>query len=208
MSNIIEDIDSFIVDRLRLITIDGTSLPVYPYEPSRDRGKTQYPFASVVRVGFEEDPLRRKFGIEVITPNETKKVIQLKNGNVRIVPDGYKVRDYPGIYTLRYIIDTEALNRPHADTLLIMMYQAFPFGYEPEISGNYLLFNFTRPITKDELEVPIFKTSYLFDVIGVPIDKLEYYEVAPMSQLLFDKEYDDQIISQVDGFLNLSSLEE
>jgi hypothetical protein len=30
--------------------------------------------------------------------------------------------------------------------------------------------------------------SYLFDVYGVAIEKLEYYEVVPMSELLFDTE--------------------
>jgi hypothetical protein len=112
----------------------------------------------------------------------------LANGNVRVVPTGYDVRDYPGVYILRYIIDTEAVLKEHADTLLYMMDQAFPFGYEPSISGQYMLFDFTKPINNDELHKPLFKMSYLFDVYGVAIEKLEYYEVVPMSELLFDTE--------------------
>jgi hypothetical protein len=188
LANIIPVIDEFIVDRLKLIAIDGVTLPVRPYEPSRERDKNEYPFASVTRVGIEEDKVRRRFGIEVITPKTTKKTIQLANGNVRVVPTGYDVRDYPGVYILRYIIDTEAVLKEHADTLLYMMDQAFPFGYEPSISGQYMLFDFTKPINNDELHKPLFKMSYLFDVYGVAIEKLEYYEVVPMSELLFDTE--------------------
>ena len=191
MANIIPDVDEFIVNRLRLIAIDGVTLPVRPYEPARERDQNEYPFASVTRVGLEEDKVRRRFGIETFTPKTTKKVIQLANGNVRVVPTGYDVRDYPGVYILRYIIDTEAVLKEHADTLLYMMDQAFPFGYEPSISGTYMLFDFTKPISKDELHRPLFKMSYLFDVYGVPIEKLEYYEVAPISELLFDKEIDN-----------------
>lgn len=191
MANIIPYIDEFIVDRLRLIAIDGVTLPVRPYEPARERDKNEYPFASVTRVGFKEDKARRRFGIETFTPKTTKKTIQLANGNVRVVPTGYDVRQYPGIYILRYIIDTEAVIKEHADTLLYMMDQAFPFGFEPNISGEYLLFDFTEPINKDELHKPLFKVSYLFDVYGVPIEKLESYEVTPMSDLLFDKEIDN-----------------
>ena len=191
MSNIIPAIDEFIVNRLKLIAIDGVTLPVFPYEPARERDHNEYPFACVSRVGFEEDKVRRRFGIEVITPKSTKKVIQLSNGNVRVVPDGYEVRDYPGVYIVRYIIDTEAVLKEHADTLMVMMDQAFPFGFEPNISGQYMLFDFTKPITKDVLSTPLFKVSYLFDVYGVHIEKLESYTVAPMSELLFDKEIDN-----------------
>jgi hypothetical protein len=191
MSNIIADIDSFIVDRLKLITIDEVSLPVLPYEPSRERGHTEYPCASVSRVGFEEDKARRRFGIEIMTPNTTKKVINLSNGNVRIVPDGYTVMPYPGVYSIRYIIDTEAVKKEDADTLMIMMDQAFPFGFEPCISDQYVLFDFTKPIVKDELYKPVFKVSYLFDVHGVHISKLENYNISTMSEILFDKVVDE-----------------
>jgi hypothetical protein len=189
--NIVSDVDAFIVNRLKLISIDGVVLPVYPYEPSRERGENEYPFSSVVRVGFEEDTSRRRFGIEVFKEATTKRVINLKSGNVRVIPTGYEVRQYPGIYTLRYIIDTNAVRKEHADSLMIMMDQAFPFGYEPEISGQYLLFNFTKPINKDALHKPVFNVSYLFDVHGVHIEKLEYYEVSNMSELLFDSEIDN-----------------
>jgi hypothetical protein len=191
MANIISEVDAFIVNRLKLIAIDGVSLPVLPYEPSRERDSNEYPFACVNRVGFEEDVTRRRYGIETFTPKTTKRTIQLSNGNVRVIPDGYDVKQYPGVYTLRYIIDTEAVIKEHADTLMIMMDQAFPFGFEPQISGQYLLFNFTRPINGDILHIPLFKVSYLFDVHGVHIEKLESYTVAPMSELLFDKEIDN-----------------
>ena len=190
-NNIIPDVDEFIVNRLRLIAIDGVTLPVLPYEPARERDNNEYPFASVSRVGFEEDKVRRRYGIETLVPKITKKTIQLANGNVRVVPTGYDVKQYPGVYILRYIIDTEAVIKEHADTLLVMMDQAFPFGFEPNISGQYLLFDFTTPINKDVLHKPLFKVSYLFDVYGVHIEKLESYTVAPMSELLFDKEIDN-----------------
>ena len=184
--NIVSDIDKFIVDRLKLIAVNGTTLPVFPYEPSRDKGHTVYPCATVTRVGFEEDTSRRRFGIEVSTPSKENKVIRLANGNVRVVPDHFVIRPYPGVYSLRYIIDTETVVKEQSDALMLMMYQAFPFGFEPNISGQYLLFNFTKPINKDELYKPLFKLCYLFDVIGVRIDRLDSYTVAPMSDQLFD----------------------
>lgn len=192
--NIISQIDEFIVERLKLIEIDGASIPVLPYEPSRERGENEYPFASVTRSGFFEEKERRRYGIEVFSPSTEKKVIQLANGNVRVVPDHYEVRDYPGIYTFRYIIDTEAVREDHADMLIILMKQAFPFGYEPYIDEQPLLFRFTEPIYKDDLSRSLFKVSYLFDVSGARIDSFEYYTVGPMSNQLFDNPVENTII--------------
>ena len=192
--NIISQIDEFIVNRLKLIEIDGSSIPVLPYEPSRDRGENEYPFASVTRSGFYEEKSRRRFGIEVFRPSTQKKVIQLANGNVRVVPDHYEVRDYQGGYTFRYIIDTEAVKEDHADMLIILMKQAFPFGYEPYVDGQPLLFRFTEPIYKDDLTRPLFKVSYLFDVSGARIDSFDYYTVGPLSQQLFDNPVENLII--------------
>lgn len=190
--NIVSELDSFIVNRLKLIEVDGRSIPVLPYEPSRERGKNEYPFASVTRVGFYEEKERRRFGIEVFRPSTKKKVILLANGNARVVPDHYEVRDYPGIYTFRYIIDTEAVREDHAAMLIILMKQAFPFGYEPSVQDQYLLFRFTEPIYKDDLTKPIFKVSYMFDVSGIRIDSFANYPVAPMSTQLFDLEQERQ----------------
>lgn len=184
--SIVADIDQFIVNRLSLIQVDGNPIPVLPYEPSRDKGHMIYPSATVTRVGFNEDTTRRRFGIETFTPSVEKKTIQLANGNVRIVPDHYVANPYPGIFSLRYIIDIEAVVKEHSDMMLFMMCQAFPFGFEPNISGQYVYFRFTKPINKDELYKPLFKLSYLFDVDGVRINRLESYNIAPMSEQLFD----------------------
>jgi hypothetical protein len=200
LANIISDIDQFIVDRLKLIKVNNTSLPVLPFEPSRDRGHTPYPCLSVSRVGFEKDRVRSRYGIEVSVPKTTKIVIPLKNGNVAVVPEGYEIRDYPGMYILRYIIDTEATVKEHADYLMIMMEQAFPYGYEPEISGQTVLFSFTKPLNKDDLKTPLFKTSYLFDVFPVAIEALEHYEVVPMSNLLFDQIPEEYVITDSGGY--------
>lgn len=192
--NIVTELDNFIVNRLKLIEIDGESIPVMPYEPSRERGHNEYPLASVTRSGFYEEIERRRFGIEVFRPSTKKKVILLANGNARVVPDHYEVRPYPAIYTFRYIIDTESVREDHAAMLIILMKQAFPFGYEPTIDGQTLLFRFTEPIYKDDLSRPLFKVSYLFDVSGVRIDSFDKYTVAPMSEQLFDTPTEDYII--------------
>ena len=191
---IIGDVDSFIVNRLKLIQVDGTDVPVLPYEPSRDRGHTPYPCFSVSRIGFEPDTPRQRFGIEVFKASSTKRVVRLRNGNVRVVPESYEVSDYPGVYNLRYIIDTESVVKEHSDFLFVMMKQAFPFGYEPKISGQYMLFNFTHPINKDELSIPLFKTSWFFDVMSVHIASLEHYSVGTMSDQLFDSELLDPLL--------------
>ena len=159
--SIVTDIDKFIVDRLKLIQVDESPIPVLPYEPSRDKGHTVYPCVTVTRVGLEEDTSRRRFGIEINEPSKKKKTIRLSNGNVRVVPDHYTVRPFPGVFTLRYIIDTETVVKEQSDILMLMMYQAFPYGFEPNISGQYVLFNFTKPINKDELYKPLNGRNFL-----------------------------------------------
>lgn len=192
--NIINTLDTFIVNRLKLMELDAKSLPVLPYEPSRERGKNEYPFASVTRIGFFEEKDRRRYGIEVFRPSDKKKVVLLSNGNARVIPDHYEVRSYPGIYTFRYIIDTEAVREDHAAMLIILMKQVFPFGYEPYVAGQPLLFRFTEPIYKDDLSRPLFKVSYMFDVSGVRIDSFGKYTVGPMSKQLFDVSHENNII--------------
>lgn len=184
--SIVSDIDQFIVDRLSLIKIDGVPIPVLPYESSRNKGHMVYPCFTITRVGFEEDRSRRRFGIDVVTPsNETKVVMTGSNTAVKM-PVSFTVQPYPGIYSMRYILDAEAVVKEHADIMMIMMYQAFPFGFEPNISGQYVYFRFTKPINKDELSKPLFKLSYLFDVDGVRIERLDTMESPPITRQVFD----------------------
>ena len=187
MSDIIASIDAHIVDRLKLITVDGVSVPVFPYEATRDRGHLPFPCYTVERVGLIPQKQDDRFGIECFEPSVEKRVIQLSNGNVAVGPASYTVRSYPQKVSLRYIVDFFAVKKEHSDALLYMTMQAFKYGYQPCISDQYPLFVFTNPITKDTLHIPKFNTSFLFDVIDVSIPDLVSYTAASMSSIIFDK---------------------
>jgi hypothetical protein len=79
-------------------------------------------------------------------------------------------------------------DKPTADFLLHMVLQAFPPGYQPNIGNQYPSFIHGKPINRDILHIPLFRTTYIIGVLGYFIERLENYTVKPIADLLFDKQ--------------------
>jgi hypothetical protein len=62
------------------------------------------------------------------------------------------------------------------------MYSAIPPDYTPLLSDGYMSqFIHDKPINLDDLTKPEFRTSYLYDVTPVWIDRLEAWATAPIT---------------------------
>lgn len=184
----IEEVDNFIVSRLSLIKIDGEPVKVFAYEPTRDRGDAEFPCITVLRMEHTINNSMKRFGIEEFESSTEVQVYQKPGGGSYIGPDHFTVRPYPTPIDIKYMLDVMSTDKSTADFLLHMMFQAFPPGYQPKIGNQYPLFIYGKPVNRDVLHIPMFRTTYMMGVLGFMLDRLESYEVKPMADILFDKQ--------------------
>jgi hypothetical protein len=188
---IITDIDNFIVDRLEKIKFNQEPITVYSYKPSRDKGQLEFPSLSVLRLEHNVSVQNRRFGIDDFTPSVEKKVVQNPGGGFAIVPDHFIRRPFPTPIDIKYAIDTFSTDKEQSDWLLYMMLQAFPPGYQPKISNQYPSFVMGKPVNRDELAIPLFRTTYVIGVLCVWVERIEHYNDAPLSDMDIDFHFEN-----------------
>lgn len=182
----IENIDAYIVNRLRLIKINGNPIKVFEYASIKDRGEFQFPCMSVSRLEVVGNPLDKRFGIEVFEPSTEKQVVQIWDGTYHIIPKEYTARPFPTPVDVRYLVDAYSTNKEQHDAITELYLQAFYPGFQPHVEDQWPLFLNGKPVSRDALYIPVFRTTYILVVTNLWLKRLENYTTKPMSSVIFD----------------------
>lgn len=195
----IESVDNFIINRLLLIRFEGAPIKVYGYEPTREKGETIYPCISGVRknIEFREKDVRYNFPIVRKNPGtQTVKIPRQMDLNEPEVsgPVSYTFKPYPSPINIDYEIITHATKHEHATALIELVLQTFPLGYQPRIFHEESeqvqepYFDFHKPVNYDELDKPLYRTCFVYNVGPIWIDRLEALKIAAIKEIDFDSD--------------------
>lgn len=220
-------VDSLIVSRLQLIKfnyppLSGKTEPnrqpiqVFPYAEERTKGSTKYPCFAVDRIELivrheDKRPDHEIFEAsdtlyEPPEPEEGEEafsfpVIYDKDGNALEAPSGpasFTRRPFPTPIDLVYEIHAVASVKLHYDFLQEMLFQAFPPGFQTEVTNayykQYALFSLIDSINFDDLEKPEFRRVFLYRVSGLWLERVENYESLP----IITTDYEPEIINYGD----------
>lgn len=186
----LSDVDDFIKARLGSITFNKVPIPVYPYIPDREKGKTKYPCYAFVRHQISIREADKKPDIWLMIPSQQEITVNpdINNGEAVSGPPSYIAKPYPTPVDLIYEVMALSTKEAHNNYLLEMLLQAFPPGYIAQIGDYYPLFYHTHPIIGDDLRLPLYKTSFILEVTDFWIDRLEARTVPSITDIQFTGE--------------------
>jgi hypothetical protein len=187
----LELVDAFITSQLEQVKFNYAvaegglhyrPVKVYPYIPERDKGQTIYPSYAYTRAHVEYRPKSvRAGGHEVFRPLDSDGVFIEGDAPFEDLTT-FDRKPYPTPVNLFYAIDSLATEKTHHDWLTEMLFQVFPPGFQAEITGlsNYGTFFIEKVSGLDELEKPVFRSSYVLGVFDLWLDRAEHYSLAPV----------------------------
>ena len=180
----LELIHQHIIGRLQRITTDGNPLKVFPYDASRDKGESEYPSADVIFLYVAPDHKSERPCHEIFIPSDEQGSVEytpiqaMGGGSTVTGPVRYTVKPFPTPVKAVFEVTLDATVVSHIHALRERIFQAFPPGYQPNIGGYYPIFTLDKPTNHDELEKPLFRTTFLLHVSDVYLDRLESYQVS------------------------------
>lgn len=201
----IASVDTHIVNRLKRMKLGATIINVYGPGAARDIGETQMPCIAV----SHNLPPRIDYDLamphlEVFKASTTQQNVAVpedgtiylnwiedeNNGSSIITgPASWTRRAYPTPVTLYYQLDLLASNLTHMTAMRQLMFEAFPPGYEPKIGDYYVRFMESGDQTiLDDLENPLFRTVYRYEVCNVWIDRLTSYTTPSINEAALEFE--------------------
>jgi hypothetical protein len=180
------DIDDVFQARLKLIKFGSTSVKIYPYIPDREKLGTEYPCVAFQRLSHSVINAYRRPGQSVFIPSEESQDTEITDRLIGLGiitgPVMYTRKPYPTPVAVIYEVHTLATKKSHADYLTTAMLSAIPTDYCPWLDdGQQPQFVHDKPINLDDLTKPEFRTSYLYEVTPVWIDRLEAWATAPIT---------------------------
>lgn len=181
-----EIVEEFIYQRLRRIAHNDRPIAVYRYEPHREKGKPEYPCIAFERSRYDIDYSRARPDGIIFEPSEELNIIRLnplQTGSgafeERTGPAYYRVKPYPVAINIFYYLNVLATEKDHADYLQLMLVQAFPPGYMPDIAGQSPLMSLSRIESRDDLSVPLFEVDCVLAVEGIWIERIVPTKTVP-----------------------------
>lgn len=172
----IELIDQHIEDRIKVILVDGQPVRVYPYDPERDAGETQYPCTAFIRQPIEvvEEDARPNCVLYTASAEETEiNIPDIMGGGTLVGPVSFTRKPYPVPVEVSYEIQAHATDKTHATNLIESLIAVFPPGYMPQIGSQFPLFVRSNETTFDELEKPLFISTFMLTIYDLWIDRFE-----------------------------------
>lgn len=159
---------------------------VYRYEPHREKGTPEYPCISFERARFDIDYTRARPEGIYFEASERRSVIRLnplQSGSEgyeeRQGPDYYTIKPYPAPINIFYYLSCYATEKSHADYIQLMLPQAFPPGFMPDIEGQSPLMSLSRIEGRDDLSVPMFEADCVLSVEGIWVERLVSKKTVP-----------------------------
>jgi hypothetical protein len=196
----LELVDTYIENRLKKIKYNGASIPVYGYLPEREKGATTYPCLAYVRheITIRDHDMRPDAETwdagagDTYTDDPILHDGAANDEHVHGV-EHYTRKPFPTPVDVLYEILTIATKQTHNNYLTEKIFQAFPPGHTALIGDCYALFNHGKTINGDELDIPLYKSSFLLDVTDLWIERLESEEHKSIKTIDFDTETMDPI---------------
>lgn len=187
----IELIDQHIVNRIGIITFEGEPVRVYPNEPERDLGETQFPCVVVKRhevvMGIED--ARPNCVLYTASAEETEIDVPLNMGGGSLTgPVSYTRKPFPVPVDVVYEIQARSTNETDSKKLIESLFAVFPTGYMPQIGSQFPLFLHSEDTNLDELEKPLFIDAFLLTVCDLWIDRFEAETYQSIRTIDFDAE--------------------
>lgn len=181
-----EIVEEYIYQRLRRIIHNDRPIMVYRYEPHRDKGMPEYPCISFERSRFDIDYTRSRPGGIIFEPSDRLSVISLtpaqacSSGRKEMEgPDYYTIKPYPVPLNIFYYIACYATQKAHADYVQIMLAQAFPPGFMPDIGGQAPLMSLSQVENRDDLSIPMFEVDCVLSVEGIWVERIVPKQTVP-----------------------------
>lgn len=183
-------LDEHIASRLALIGFDGEPVTVYPYIPFREHGKTVYPCIGFKRHEHMIRDASKRPDCRVFVPGDEEVTVDVAPGmglpTTETGPDRYTEKPFPTPIELIYEIQVQATDPVQQTALIELVLQTFPPGYQCSIGSQAPLFVHGRPMNLDELDVPIYKTSFLITIKDCWLDRLESDSRSSLQTVDFD----------------------
>jgi hypothetical protein len=182
----IADIDQYIENRLKKIQFNSADLPVYSYIPSQERGKTPYPCAVYLRQDMTIREVDKRPDEKLRTPSDVLATVDVPfdmGGGTLTGPESYTLKPYSTPIDIFYEIAALATSKSDNTYLLTMLLQAFPPGHQAKIGNYYPLFIHGDIIVSDQLELPLYRTSFVLQVTDIWLERMESEEV-PSIQII------------------------
>lgn len=91
-------------------------------------------------------------------------------------PEEYTWSRYPTPIKMFYQLDLLASNQTHMTAMQQLMFEAIPPGYAPTVNGYVIRFEpYGDQSNLDDLENPLFRTVYRYEVCNIWIDRLSEF---------------------------------
>ncbi len=201
---ILTKLDNLIIERWGRLDYNGTPIKVYPYLPDRGKGNTKYPstgFSRIIPVTpimKDHRPLEQVF---IPSTEQTEIDVDLLMGGGTVTgPVSYTMKPYPTQTFANYEFHVLATDKDMLDALTRMMFQVIPVTWCPTIDDVLIIstsgepveravqhkpvFTFTPPPENlDDLSLPEYRTSFIYHVAPLQIDRLEEFEVAAIEEM-------------------------
>lgn len=185
----IELIDQYIVGRLERIMFGDTKVKVYPYQPGREQGETIFPCAGLALRGVFQSFIDARPNCEVITEKGDDITIDIQQnmgGGQDTGPPEYDFKPYPTPVELVYELGVYATRVSDHRKLIEGVYQAFPVGHTPALTGQKPLFAVKDIIEDDNFEKPLFVKIFMLRVTDLWLDRAEIATYASIQSVDFD----------------------
>lgn len=189
----ITDIDNFITQRLEKVKLGGTTIPVYPYIPEREKGESEFPCYAVCRDMIEIREEDKRPDCELMIPSVTQATI-IVDGETLTGTDSYTWKPYPSPVDIYYEIHCMATKKAHYDNLVTLFIQTFPPGYIATINDQRILFSRVWNSNQDDLDIPLYHGVTLLKASDVWLDRLEAEEYKSIQQVIFSDDIDETAI--------------
>ena len=191
---ILSSLDEFIVDRLKLVKVNGESITVYGPGDVRSFGKTSFVCFAVSRISglyFDKEQyvyhqdVFTEAGEEVITtvPEQAPYGPWIEeHGNTITGPSAWTVRKFPIPVRVDYQVDVLASQLGHRDYLELALIEALPYVFRAEIEGQQVHFlQDESPTILDDLEAPLFRSVYRYTVSNIWITRTSSMDISSIT---------------------------
>jgi hypothetical protein len=194
----LQAVDTWLYNRLRKIQHNNAPIPVHSYGPDREKGEFEPPCLAFSRMYIRIDMERAHPTVEVPVAQAAQTTITVPpqmihdTGVTLTGPVKYTIKPYPTPITVFYRVHALGSKKSHADSLQLGLLQAFPPGYQPEISDQYPLVLVSDIENIDQLDAPLFESVISLSVGTLWIDRLEGYDVDSIRFIDFETSVEDE----------------
>ncbi len=193
----IAQVEAFFLARLAMIELDDVAIKIYGPGSFRDFGDTELPCIAVTQlIPPSIDHSLSMPHQDVWTPSVEEQVFDIpttgniyaayieEHGSTITGPASWEWSKYPTPMIMRYQVDILSSIRSHVSAVELLMLEALPEKYTPMINNipvSIILDG--EPINLDELENPLFRSAFRYEITNVWVNRLVSNTVPSISRI-------------------------